>query len=229
MSVAALFACLLSLCQPPAPAASEDGYVPLFNGKDLTGWEPSGKAEVWTVEDGMIVVKGGGGGWLFTKDTYENFDLTLDFKLPEMGNSGVALRAPRKKGDPAYQGMEIQLLDDRNYLDESKYKGLQQWQRTGSIYGVVPPSKDATKPAGEWNTMRIVAQGPKIKIILNGETIVDANLEDHKDRAEAHEGKPAHPGILRTHGHLGLQSHDGRVEFKNIKIKKLEKQSAPAN
>ncbi len=222
-----LLALLLSITmphvQPPAPAAADDGFVSLFNGKDLDGWEATGKAEQWAAEDGMIVVKGGGGGWLFTKGTYENFDLMLEFKLPEMGNSGVALRAPRKKGDPAYEGMEIRLLDDRNYLDEKKYKGLQQWQRTGSIYGVVPPSKDATKPAGEWNTMRIVAQGPKIKIILNGETIVDANLEDHKDRTEKQEGKPAHPGILRAHGHIGLQSHDGRVEFKNIKLKKLEK------
>lgn len=214
-----LLACLLLLADPPSLA---DDYTPLFNGKDLSGWSVQfGKADRWKVEDGLIVVEGGGGGWLMTDNTFENFDFTVDFRLPEMGNSGIAIRAPRKKGNPAFDGMEIQLLDDRNYLDEAKFKGLQPWQKTGSIYGVVAPSKDATKPAGEWNTMRIIAQGPKIKIILNGETIVDANLEDHKDRAEAQPNKPAHPGILRQHGHLGLQSHDGRVEFRNVKIKKL--------
>jgi hypothetical protein len=100
-------------------------------------------------------------------------------------------------------------------LDEKNYKGLKQTQRTGSIYGVVPPSKDALKPAGEWNAFRIVAKGRQITVELNGTKVVDANLDDHKDKAKEHSG------ILREKGHLGLQSHDGRVEFRNIYVKPL--------
>ncbi len=197
--------------------APPEGYVPLFNGKDLSGWKVlGGKLEAWGAEDGLLFVKGGGGGWLMTEKEYSDFELRLQFKLPRAGNSGVALRAPFA-GNPAFQGMEIQLLDDPWYKDPKNFKDLKPVQLTGSIYGVVPPSKDATKPAGEWNTIHITAKGPHIIVRLNGVKTVDANLDDHKDRGK--EGD--HPGILRKEGHLGLQSHDGRVEFKNIYVKPL--------
>jgi hypothetical protein len=121
----------------------------------------------------------------------------------------VALRAPMK-GDPAYTGMEIQILDDPSY------KGLQKWQHTGSIHGVVPASKLASKPAGQWNSYRIICKGQQVTIELNGEKIVDANLDDHKEKHAKR-----HPGILRDKGHIGLQEHGGKVEFRNIVIKEL--------
>ena len=160
-------------------------------------------------DKGVLVVKGGGGGWLMTEKQYGDFELRLEFKVPKGGNSGVALRSPLK-GDPAYVGMEIQILDDPSY------KGLQKWQATGSIYGVVPSSKVATKRVGEWNAYRIVCKGRKVTIELNGEQIVDADLDEHvKKHAKAH------PGILRKEGHLGLQEHGGRVEFRNLYVKEL--------
>jgi hypothetical protein len=193
--------------------SSPAGYVALFNGKDLSGWKVlGGKMDAWSAEDGLLFVKGSGGGWLLTEEKYGDFDLRLQFKLPPGGNSGVALRAPFE-GNPAYAGMEIQLLDDSWYKDEKNFKGLKPTQLTGSIYGVVPPSQDATKPAGQWNTIQIRAEGRRITVILNGLKTVDANLDDHKDQAKDH------PGLLREKGHLGLQSHDGRVEFKNIYVK----------
>jgi hypothetical protein len=197
----------------PLPA----GFVALFNGKDLNGWKVLGgkNPAAWGVENGLMFVKGGGGGWLVTEQEYGDFELRLEFKLPVGGNSGVALRAPFR-GNPAYDGMEIQLLDDPWYKDKKNYKdGIRPAQLTGSIYDVVPPSKDATKPAGEWNTMQITAKGPHIVVRLNGVKTIDANLDDHKDRAKQH------PGLLRTKGHLGFQSHDGRVEFRNIYVKPL--------
>ena len=186
------------------------GFRPLFNGKDLTGWKVfGGKMDVWGAENGLLFVNGGGGGWLMTEAEYANFELQLEYKLPEKGNSGVALRAPLQ-GNPAYQGMEIQILDDPNY------KGIKQWQHTGSIYGVVPPTKVATKPIGEWNKYRIVCKGRQVSVELNGEKVVDADLDDYKEKhAEAH------PGILRSKGHVGLQEHGGRVEFRNLYIKEL--------
>jgi hypothetical protein len=196
------------------PAVPE-GFTPLFNGKDLTGWTvtPGGKKELWgaDAEKGILFVNGGG-GWLMTEKEYGDFEIRVDYKIPEKGNSGVALRAPLE-GDPAYKGMEIQILDDAWH--KANLKGLKPTQLTGSIYDVVPPSKDATKPVGEWNTMHITAKGPKVTVVLNGTTIVEANLEDHKDRADKH------PGLLRTKGHLGLQSHSERVEFRNVYVKPL--------
>jgi hypothetical protein len=199
------------------PALAEEketpqGFTPLFNGKDLTGWKVhGGKMEAWGAEDGLIFVQGGGGGWLMTEKEYGNFEVRLEFKVPVNGNSGVALRAPLK-GDPAYEGMEIQILDD----DGPAYKNLRPAQYCGSIYDVVPPSKKVTKPAGEWNKYRITAKDRKVTIELNGTVIVDANLDDHKEHAKRH------PGLLREKGHLGLQSHDGRVEFRNLYVKELE-------
>jgi hypothetical protein len=197
--------------EPPA------GFQALFNGKDLTGWKAyGGKMEVWGAEKGLLYVQGGGGGWLLTEKEYDDFELRLEYKIPEKGNSGVALRAPLS-GNVSYSGMEIQILDDAWYLNPANYKGLKRTQLTGSIYGVVPPSKEAIKPSGEWNTMHITARGRQITVEINGTKVVDANLDDHKDQAKEH------PGILRTTGHLGVQSHDGRVEFRNLYVKPLEK------
>ena len=193
----------------PGGGRLADGFVSLFNGKDLTGWKATGKMEVWGAEKGVIYVSGGGGGWLLTEKEYGDFELRLEYKMSKASNSGVALRTPLQ-GDPAYAGMEIQLIDDLNW------KGLQSWQHTGSIYNVVPAKKIANKDIGEWNTIKIVAKGRKIMVVNNGETLVDADLDDY---VKEHGKK--HPGILREKGHVGFQSHDNRVEFKNIHLKPL--------
>ncbi len=208
LTLAALFV-PLALGRAGADKEKPAGFEALFNGKNLTGWKVlGGKMDVWGADNGLLFVEGSGGGWLMTEKEYGDFEVRLEFKVPKKGNSGVALRAPLK-GDPAYEGMEIQILDDANY------EGLRPAQHTGSIYDVVPPSKDVTRPFGEWNQYRIVAKGRQVTVELNGTRVVDANLDDHKDRADKH------PGLLRDKGHLGLQSHDGRVEFRNLYVKEL--------
>jgi hypothetical protein len=109
--------------------------------------------------------------------------------------------------------MEIQILDDY----APRYKGLSPDRYTGSIYGVAAPSQRVCKRAGEWNRFRIVCKGPKVTIGLNGKRIVNANLNTLKER----HGKK-HLGLLRDKGHLGVQSHDGRVEFRNLLVKELD-------
>jgi hypothetical protein len=207
---------LSALFLPGAAAADKDapeGFEPLFNGKDLTGWKVyNGKMEVWGAEDGLLYVNGAGGGWLFTEKEYGDVEVRLEFKLPKGGNSGVALRAPRE-GNPANAGMEIQLLDDEYH--RKNLPDLKVSQLTGSVYGVQGPSKDALKPIGEWNTMRIVAKGRRVTIELNGVQTVDADLDKYKNKEKEH------PGILRDKGFLGLQSHDGRVEFRRLYVKPL--------
>ena|ERR1700722_12301426 len=212
-----LIAVLLAL-SPARPAEKErnipEGFTPLFDGKDLDGWKVfGGKEDAWGVEDGMIVTKSGGGGWLLTEKEYGDFEVRVDFKMSEGGNSGVALRAPLQ-GNVSYSGMEIQLLDD--VWHKEHLKDLKPVQYTGAIYGVVAPSKDALKPVGEWNTIDITAKGRQITIVLNGVKTVDANLDDYKEAAEKD-----HPGLNRVKGHLGLQSHSNRVEFRNVLVKEL--------
>jgi hypothetical protein len=196
---------------PPA------GFASLFNGKDLSGWEVNegGKLERWGAADGLLFTKGAGGGWLMTEDQYSDFELRLEFRVPPAGNSGVALRSALTGAPHLEAGMEIQILDDPWYLDEKNYKGLKPTQRTGSLYGVVSPAKDALRPTGQWNAFRIVARGRHLTVELNGTAVVDTNLDDHPGAAKEH------AGILRTKGHIGLQSHDGRVEFRHLYVKRL--------
>jgi hypothetical protein len=210
-----LLPCLALAWVPAVQPADKDvpeGFEPLFNGKDLTGWKVhNGKMDVWGAEDGLLFVKGGGGGWLMTEKEYSDFEVRLEYKMPRKGNSGVAIRSPLE-GDPAYTGMEIQLLDDETWAKEEK---LRPEQFTGSIYDVVAPSKQVTKPFGEWNKIRITAKGRMVTVELNGTVIVDANLDDYKDRAKKH------PGLLRDKGHIGLQSYNFRVDFRNLSVKPL--------
>jgi hypothetical protein len=194
---------------------SEGGFVSLFNGKDLTGWKLyQSKPEGWMVQDNMLICTGKGGGWLGTVRDYADYVLRLEYRLGPAGNSGVYLRAP-DTGHISRVGMEIQILDDNH----PKYAGLDFYQYTGSVYHVQAPSQRATKPAGEWNTMEIQADGRRLVVMLNGKKVQNADLEFlRKDPAVARE----HTGLARTTGKIGLQSHSERVEFRNLRIKELK-------
>lgn len=183
----------------------------LFNGKDLTGWEQVGDdSGSWVVEKGILRVSKGGGGWLSTTEQYDDFKLSLEFRVPPGGNSGVFLRAPRE-GNPAYAGMEVQVLDDR----AEQYATLKPWQYTGSIYGVQAPSKRVSREAAIWQQMEIVCDGSRIKVRLNGDLIIDTDLAKHDDKYESH------AGLQRHRGYIGLQNHGPGVEFRNISLLEL--------
>jgi len=189
-----------------------DGWKKLFNGKDLTGWQAfGGNIDCWKAEKGMLVTEGGEGcGWLATAEEYGDFELELEFRLPPGGNSGVFIRAP-KEGNPAFEGSEIQILDD--YSDQ--YKDLKPWQFCGSVYATVAPSRRVTRPAGEWQKYHISCVGSKVKVSLNGIQIIDADLNEHLDKIKDH------PGLKRTSGFIGLQNHGTRLEFRNLRIRPL--------
>jgi hypothetical protein len=210
-SLSIIVAAFLTFFPPPA----EDAFVPLFNGKDLTGWKTfDSKPATWLVEDRMIVCTGKGGGWLGTDRDYADFILRLDYRLTPGGNSGVYLRAP-EFGHISRVGMEIQILDD----NAPQFAKLDFYQYSGSIYHVVAPTRRAGKPPGQWNKLEIRALGRQVVVVLNGKKIVDADLDRClQDPAVAKE----HTGLTRKTGRIGLQSHSERVEFRNLRIKEVK-------
>jgi hypothetical protein len=202
---------------PVAAAAVEKGFVSLFDGKTLDGWTMlDKKGEGYGVKDGVIFCAKDGGGKLLTDKEYSDFVLRFDFKMPPEGsNNGIGIRAPLE-GDAAYQGMEIQVLDEKAALS-GKWGKLRDAQYHGSVYDVFAAKRGAMKPAGTWNTEEITAKGRRITVKLNGKTILDANLDDVKDP----EVLKKHPGLQNKAGHIGFLGHNDYVEFRNIRIKTL--------
>ena len=205
---------LASLILSVAHANNEPGFTPLFDGKSLQGWKlVHGHGPGYVVKDGMIVCPADGGGNLFKEKEYANFTLRFEFKSEPGGNNGIGIRAPYE-GDAAYQGMEIQILDDQH----EKYKGkIKSEQHHGSVYDVIPARTGFLKPAGEWNQEEILANGSRIRVTLNGVIILDADLSLVKEP----EVLKKHPGLKNKTGHIGFLGHGSLVEFRNIRIKKL--------
>jgi len=192
----------------------DSNFIPLFNGKDLTGWfAMGGNIESWIAEDGMLSCIAEGGGWLTTEKEYADFILRLDWRLPPDGNSGGGLRYP-KDSHVSQAGMEIQILDD----DAEIHKDIKPAQHTGSIYYQVAAKQGAAKPIGEWNHYEITCDGPMVIVNLNGIEVVRVNMDEHT----VGEGGLTPLSERPRKGHIGVQSHGTRVDFRNIKIKELK-------
>jgi hypothetical protein len=210
-----LLAAFLGLPATTARAdQKDDGFMPLFNGKDLSGWVMRGYKSVekdqWTVRDSVLAAKPGS-GWLGTEKMYGDFILRLEWRVPENGNSGVYLRVPDIETDtlPTWTGVEVQVLDD----DGPAYKGkLKDYQYSGSIYEFVPAGKRVYKGVGQWNSFEITCKGDVITVVYNGEKV-----------AEADAAKDAKLAKRPKKGFIGLQNHGTAVEYRNIFIKVLDK------
>lgn len=213
--IAFTLGCQPAPSDPPQAAAAEaleEGFVSVFNGQDLTGW--TGAIDGYGVEDGSLVCIKEGGGNLYLAQPYSNFVLRFEFKLEADGNNGLGIRAEQGK-DAAYYGMELQILDNTADM----YAELEPWQYHGSIYGVVAADRGYLKPLGEWNSQEVIADGPNIQVILNGTTIVDADIQEAAANGTADEKE--HPGLFNESGYIGFLGHGHRVEFRNIRIKEL--------
>ena len=187
---------------------AEDGFVPMFDGKTLNGWRTTGN---WIVEkDGVVTLKPRAGekGWqrydayLTTARKYKDFILDLEFKIGKGGNSGVFLRV----GDPASQvktGFEVQILDTHGKANPTAHD-------CGGVIGTAAPSKNMAKPAGEWNRYIITCHGNHLEVELNGERIIDLELDESamKDRP--------------PEGYIGFQDEAKRVWYRNVRIKELK-------
>ena len=188
-------------------------FEPLFKNADMTGWfAKDGNLAAWSFKDSILCCHAKGGGWLTSEKQYRNFILHGQWRLPQGGNSGIGLRYPLI-GEPSETGMEIQVLDD----NADKHKDLKFYQLTGSIYYQVAALQGHSKPAGEWNDFTITADGPLIKVVLNGEKVLEA------DMAKCTHGRNSLLPLSQRlrQGHIGFQSHLTSVEYKNLEIKIL--------
>ena len=186
-------------------------FASLFDGKSLDGWH--GATENYEVSDNSIRCKAGKGGMLLTEKEYGNFIARVEFRLPPGGNNGLVIRSPGE-GDAAYMSMtELQVLDS----EHEKYANLDNRQYHGSSYGMVAAKRGFLRETGEWNFQEVTVNGSTIKVELNGNIILNADLatvtEFMKDRP--------HPGKDRTSGFFGFAGHNDPVEFRNVSIKEL--------
>lgn len=190
------------------------GFVDLFDGKTLNGWVYVGQGRnQYFAKDGILVCPVGETGNLLTEKEYSNFILRFEFRMEEGGNNGVAIRSPLEK-DLHLKGIEIQILDDQ----APRYRSvLKATQYHGSLYGVFPARRGFLRKTGAWNEQTILADHGKIQVVLNGETILDEDVNTVHDPQVLAE----HPGVKRPLGHLGFLGHLSHLEFRNIRIKKL--------
>lgn len=201
----------------------DEGWQLLFDGEDLSQWRGFKQDSIpagWTIDENAIHFTGeASGGDLITEEEYDSFELQLDWKIAEGGNSGIMFHVT-EENDRTYQsGPEVQVLDDAAHPDAQNGRD----RLAGANYALHAPSKDVVKPAGEWNHMRIVVDGSRVEHWMNGEKIVEYELgsEDWKARVAASKfGEMPNYGTAGT-GHIALQDHGDPVWYRNIKIKRL--------
>lgn len=204
----------------------DEGWQLLFDGKSMENFKGFRKDEVpsaWQVEDGAIAFAGGGAGDLITKDQYKNFELSIDWKISEGGNSGIMYHVSE---DTAYHntynsGPEMQVLDDERHPDAKA--GVNGNRQAGALYDLIPLSTPAVNPAGQWNMARLLVKDGHVEHWLNGKKVVEYEI-----------GSPAWDSLIQQskfapmkgfgregQGHIALQDHGDKVWYKNIKIRVL--------
>jgi hypothetical protein len=226
---AATMATLCCLYAVPAYAGDEispntltdkekaEGWKSLFDGKTTHGWRGYRGKEIgkgWKVEDGALCRADSGAGDIVTLDEYDSFELSLEYKISKGGNSGLIYHVAEDEGAPWMTGPEVQIQDNKDGHDP---------QKSGWVYQLYPAEADATKPAGEWNQLRILITPTKCQTFMNGQKYAeyvkgskdwDERVAKSKFAAMLKFGKP-------TKGYVCLQDHGNPVCFRNIKIRQL--------
>jgi hypothetical protein len=204
------------------------GWKLLFDGKTTIGWRNFKKQDIsqgWQVHDGALCRIDNTAGDIVTMDEYDNFELQLDYKVPEHANSGILYRVSEDRGATWATGPEFQILDNTDPHGDS--------QRSAWCYGLYQSPMDpktgkpvdATKPVGEWNHIRLVCSGPHIEHWMNGVKYCEYEIgsDDWNQRvAKSKFGKM--PGFAKnTKGYLSLQGDHGNVCYANIKIRPISR------
>lgn len=211
-------------CVGTALGADEQGFVPIFNGKNLDGWVGiDGNKDSYYVKDGMLICKDTGHDHIFTEKEYANFVLRLEIRLDTGANNGIGVRDKISR-KPHLEGNELQVLDNDYFpcVKRGVKRELKEYQYHGSLYGVMGAKTGHLKPAGEWNEQEIVCDGRHLKVTLNGAVILEADLDKVKP-IDGHDNE--HEGLTYEKGRIGLHAHGNygaEVFFRNMRIKELK-------
>ena len=213
----------------PAPHLTHQqkkhGWKLLFDGKSTNGWHTYLKPDAgpaWKVVNGVLQLdpRAAGAADLVSNDEYENFELELEWKIAEGGNSGIIFGVHEDPAYPAtYQtGAEMQVLDNIEAEDNKKPNHL-----AGSLYDMKAPSANICKPAGEWNKAKIKKQNGHLTFWLNGPKIVKTQMgsPEWKERSDNSKFKTWKGFAAYPKGHIALQAHGAQVCYRNIIIKTL--------
>ncbi len=211
---------------PPSNFLTDDeaaaGWRLLFDGETLAGWRGYRRDSVptgWRAEEGTLhFAPGGDGGDIVTLETFGSFELALDWKVAPGGNSGIFYWGQESHPAIWHTAIEMQVLDDSGHADAATPS-----HRAGAVYDLYAPPEGIVHPAGEWNSVRIVADGPHAEHWLNGTRVADFEHDssDWKRRVAASKFA-AFPDFARVrHGLIGLQDHGDPVWYRNVKIRTL--------
>lgn len=205
---------------------AQDTWVDLFDGASLDGWHGYARTDVpaaWSVEDGILTLSPGtdDGGDLVAPGTYDDFELEVEWRIAECGNSGILYRGEESEAmAPIYRtALELQLLD--NCHPDGQYPSHQN----GALYDLYTPTADASRP-GDWNTSRVVADGASIEHWLNGEQIVEAEQGsaawDARVAVSKFRNAESFPAYgTRRSGIIGIQDHGDRLEVRSVRVRSL--------
>ncbi|KAA0992881.1 3-keto-disaccharide hydrolase [Dyadobacter aurulentus] len=225
----AIAACLISGL---ATAFAPGEWVTLFDGKSLKGWHSYNQetAVGWLIENGTLTSQGTGGDLVSDKE-YGDFELEFEFKIPPASNSGILYKVMEKPEikRTVFSAPEYQIIDDTGYIlrdAAGKQTALKPTQLTGANYDMNPPADaSAYKPAGSWNTGRIVVEANRVEHYLNGKKVVDYQYGNDTWKAEVAKSKFKDWPYAEPHhkGKIALQSHNPKekVWFRNIRIREL--------
>ncbi|RKX35557.1 MAG: DUF1080 domain-containing protein [Verrucomicrobia bacterium] len=202
------------------PEAGKNGWQTLFDGRTTEGWRGYHRDTIpdgWFADDGVFRREGKGGD-LMTVEQFADFELHLEWRLEPGGNSGVILRVSEEGDKSWHSGPEMQILDDEAHQPDLKPKNA-----SGALYDLVPVPEGAGSVIDEWNTVRIMVDGSRYRFWLNGVQTVDLDLESPEGQRLIAASKFArYPGFGReARGHIVLQDHGAKVEFRHILIREL--------
>tara|TARA_R110000823_G_scaffold144958_3_gene275075 strand:- start:31630 stop:32349 length:720 start_codon:yes stop_codon:yes gene_type:complete len=231
--VVAVAAILLGACGEEAVVSADEcvnrlsaqeeaaGWRLLFDGDSLDHWRSYREDTVnagWGVENGCLARLGMGGD-IISREQFDNFELKLEWRISEAGNSGIFIRGDESGGSIHHTGYEMQVLDNAGHSDAED-----PTHRAGALYDLVAPDHDTTRPVGYWNRVHIIARGPVVEFWLNER--LTARIEQGGDewRALVRESKftdrPDYGSLTR--GHIGLQDHWDKVWYRNIRVLELD-------
>lgn len=229
-----LMAVFVVSCSNRKKNKNDEGWTPLFDGKTTTEWRGYGSDKFpekgWVVEDGTLHVLGsgrgeaGGGGDIITVKKYKNFELSLEWKVSEGGNSGIFYLAQEKPDQPIWKSApEMQILDNERHPDAKL--GVEGNRAAGALYDLIPGDMKVVKPAGEWNHAKVMVYKGTVVHWMNGKNVLEYHLwtPDWKEMVANSKFKD-YPDFVNPaeEGHIGLQDHGDDVWFRNIKIRELK-------